>query len=976
MEACHGELMRLYAETGQVSLALRQYRELEELLRQEVGSAPSGATQELIRAIQAQELTQQADRLAQPRQRLASVPAEGETARSEPDEPGVTIASDTVRAARSLPLTLTRFFGREDEIERLQVLLRIEERGVRIKDGLASASRLLTLTGTGGSGKTRLVTEAAQRWIELLHCLVWFVPLADLSDAALIPNAVADVLGLPRLPHVTPEEQVHEALNRQPALLILDNFEHLLNDDTGTQFVQRLIAGVPTLRCLVTSRHRLELDGEQEFPIAPLPTPETGFGSRVLGFGDNPLPTPQPTTPRSGSAAPANSQSPAPALLLTFPSVQLFVDRAQAARPDFQVTARNADDVAALCAGLEGLPLAIELAAARSQVLTPSQMLAQVSHRFDFLVSRHRDREVRHTTLRAVVDWSYRLLSPELQRFFRQLSVFRGGWTLDAASAVSGEALTLDWLSELRDGSLLGTEESGSGEMRYRMLETMREYAQEQMSVEEASALGRRHAEYYTALAEVGDAQLKGAEQKLWMERLEADHDNLRAAFDWSLSEKEEGERRKDESGYVPDSSFLLHPSSLALHLAGALARFWFYGHLVEGRERLATALARSDPSERTAERAKALLGAGMLDYYLGDYVQARALCTESLEISRELGDRAGMAIACIFLGNAEAYRQHGAGRPYYEQSLALFRELGDAWGIAYALNNLGQVAYAVLNDRARARALYEESLGLRRALGDSMGIAMSLNNLGLLARNEENYAEARALFEESLSLVRELGNRHSVASVLFHLSDSVLYQGDYAAALYHVEESVALFREMADRAFLEMAQYQLSRIHRKRGDLTRAQAALEERLTLAKALKSPHRLLSALACLGEVLIERGDYPSARAYLRQSMHTALEDEADARRYELPELLRIVVALATAQGQPELAVRLLGAASAHQEILGPLPSHAEADFQARVDAPRQALGEAAFATVWEAGRALDSEQALALLAETVRAPHSP
>jgi predicted ATPase len=476
---------------------------LEGILREEVGSAPSNATRELIRTIQAQELTQQADRLAQTRQRTASDLAEGETARSEPDEPGVTATPDTARAASSLPLTLTRFFGREDEIERLQVLLRIEERGVRAKDGLAFGCRLVTLTGPGGSGKTRLVTEAARRWIELLHSLVWFVPLADLSDAALIPNAVADVLGLARQPHVTPEEQVIEALNRQPALLILDNFEHLLDGDAGTQFVQRLLARVPMLTLLVTSRHRLELDGEQELPIAALPTPDMGDEGRGLGDTERVVPNPQ---------------IPTPALLLTFPSVQLFVDRAQAARPDFQVTARNADDVAALCARLEGLPLAIELAAARSQVLTPSQMLSQVNHRFDFLVSRHRHKEARHTTLRAVVDWSYRLLSPELQRFFRQLSVFRGGWTLSAASAVSGEALTLDWLEELRDGSLVVTEETGRGEMRYRMLETMREYASEQTSGEEAGVLGRRHAEYYTSLAEEAEPHLKGAEQKLWME--------------------------------------------------------------------------------------------------------------------------------------------------------------------------------------------------------------------------------------------------------------------------------------------------------------------------------------------------------------------------------------------------------------------------------------------------------------------------
>jgi tetratricopeptide (TPR) repeat protein len=277
------------------------------------------------------------------------------------------------------------------------------------------------------------------------------------------------------------------------------------------------------------------------------------------------------------------------------------------------------------------------------------------------------------------------------------------------------------------------------------------------------------------------------------------------------------------------------------------------------------------------------------------------------------------------------------------------------------------------MNDRTQARALYEESLSLRRALGDSMGISMSLNNLGHLMREEENYAEARVLFEEALSLVRELGNRHSIASVLLSLSEILLYQCDYAAALQHVEECIALFREMADRVFLEKALHLLSRIHRKLGDLARAQTELEERLTLAKELKDQHRLVQSLTCLGEILIERGDYPSAQANLRQGIQAVQEGTEDVDWNTLMILIEGVAAFATAQGQPERAARLLGAAAALSDLMGiQRQSRDEAELQARVTYLREVLGEAAFTSAWEAGRALDWKQALALLAETVRA----
>jgi predicted ATPase len=322
--------------------------------------------------------------------------------------------------AGQLPPQFTRFFGRAEEIARLEGLLLDEQ------------ARLVTLTGPGGSGKTRLALEVARQVLEPFRGAVWFVPLADLADSRLIVDAVGEALSIQQVPGVERLEQVVEVLSRQPTLLVLDNFEHLLREEEGergeredgrgrkrteenttspphhlttspTALVRTLLSRVPTLACLVTSRQRLELAGEREYRVRPLPTPE---GVTTL------------------------------AEVVRCESVRLLVDRAQAARPDFQVTARNVSAVAALCDGLEGIPLALELAAARAQVLTPAQMVAQLEQRFDFLVSRRRDVAARHRTLRAAMEWSYQLLPLELQRFFARLSVFRGGWTLEAAAAV------------------------------------------------------------------------------------------------------------------------------------------------------------------------------------------------------------------------------------------------------------------------------------------------------------------------------------------------------------------------------------------------------------------------------------------------------------------------------------------------------------------------------------------------------------
>ncbi len=389
-EESHQTLMRLYADTGQPAAAMEHYSELQRLLKEQLNAAPSAATRALARNI-SEQLSVTSDQKVRKGKEGERRGKKGIVKEVSSPSPSF---SPSPAPAGSLPLQFTRFFGREKEIARLRGML------------LSEQTRLVTLTGAGGTGKSRLAIEVGARLRDEFTGGVWFVPLADLSDPRLIAGAVRDALRLLRSPGIEPMEQVVNALSRQPALLVLDNFEQLAS--SGALVVLTLLKRVPSLTCLVTSRRRLNVAGEREFPVLLLPLPE-------------------------------HSDTRTPEHLMSFPSVQLFVDRAQAARPDFQVTKRNASTVAELCRRLEGIPLAIELAAARAQVLTVAQMLDRISKRFDLLSKRRADTTLRHRSLWAAMEWSYQLLSPELQRFFASLSVFRGGWSVEAAERVCFE---------------------------------------------------------------------------------------------------------------------------------------------------------------------------------------------------------------------------------------------------------------------------------------------------------------------------------------------------------------------------------------------------------------------------------------------------------------------------------------------------------------------------------------------------------
>jgi predicted ATPase/class 3 adenylate cyclase len=639
----------------------------------------------------------------------------------------------------NLPQQATSFVGRKKELAELKRLL--------------VGTRLLTLTGSGGCGKTRLSLQVAAEALERFPDGAWLVELAPLADPGLVPQTAATVLGLKEEPGKPIVQTLTTHLKNKRLLLLLDNCEHLL--DGCAQLADTLVRQCPEVTILGSSREALGTGGEQAYRVPSLSLPDP-------------------------------KQVHTPASVAPFEAVQLFTDRALRARSDFQVSEQNASTLASICHRLDGIPLAIELAAARVRSLSVEEINNKLDHRFRLLTGGSRTALPRQQTLCSLIDWSYDLLREAEKLFLQRLSVFAGGWTLAAAEAVcAGEGIekrdVLDLLTSLADKSLVVPEQEDA-QTRSRLLETVRQYARDRLEdTGRSTAVQVRHRDYYLALAEEAAPKLRGAEQLMWLRSLEEEHENLRAGLAWSLAEAETGG---------------------GLRLCGALQRFWgIRGHLSEGRQWCTRVLCKAGAEERTRERAYALNAAGALSYYQGDHPAARALYEQSLAIRRELGDRFGIAASLNNLGIVVCKQgDYPAARALYEESLAINRELGYPFGIASSLVALGDVTIDQ-GDYPAAKPLLEESLAIRRELGDRLDIASSLGSLGNVALNQDDYPAARGLYEESLAIRRELGDRFGIAGSLNDLGNVVCKQGDYPAARALYEESLAINRELGDRS-------------------------------------------------------------------------------------------------------------------------------------------------------------------------------
>jgi predicted ATPase/DNA-binding SARP family transcriptional activator/DNA-binding CsgD family transcriptional regulator len=671
-EDAHVKLMEIYALTDQRRQALRQYRKLEVFLRRELDSDPDPATQSLQQEI------------------LASCAAAPTSIRRGPRAPS------TPRT--NLPHALTNFVGRERDVAEVTQLL--------------SKARLVTLTGAGGSGKTRLALESSRLLLAKYRDGVWMVRLAPLRDPTLVPAAIAQTLGLPEAGGKGLQGHLIAQLREAELLLVLDNCEQVL---AAAPVVADLLAACPKVTVLTTSRSRLRVSGEHEVVVQPLELPDAEQSDLVQ--------------------------------LTQNPAIALFIARAQAVKTGFALTPANAGAVVGICQRLDGLPLGIELAAAQMHLLTPCTMFERLALRLPLLTNGARDLPARHQMMRETIAWSYNLLTGDEQRIFRRLAIFTGGWTLDAAEAVAGEVGldVLERLSTLVEHSLVRQIAPSDAPARFKMLETIREYGLEQLAVSgEGQTMRQRHAAHFVALAAEAEPLLSRADHSGWLERLDAEQDNFRLTLEWAL----------------------MHDPELGLHLAGSLCRFWFVrGHWSEGRRWLEQVLAVG--TTNSSERAKALLGAGQFALCQGDFFSASAFLSDARASYNVLGDQHGVAAALTNLGYLAAFQlDHVQLATIQTELMALLPTLSDQRTIAFLLLFLGFVPVSRGEFRA-AFARHEESLEIFQELGDQQGIVRTQGSLGLIAIALGELDRARALLQKNLELSWQL---HDVMAIQYAL--------------------------------------------------------------------------------------------------------------------------------------------------------------------------------------------------------------
>ena len=670
---------------------------------------------------------------------------------------------------RSFGHNLTAFptplVGREQEIANVVRMLRRPD------------VRLLTLVGPPGVGKTRLGVEAAANLVndpssagsgQAFPDGVCLVPLAPIDEPDLVLPAITQALQLRGTADQSLLDALKSYLQDKQILLLLDNFEQVVA--AGSQLAD-LLARCPGVKALVTSRELLRIYGEHDYPVPPLSLPDL-------------------------------AKLPHLETLSEYEAVALFLQRAQAVSPGFRLTERNARTVAEICLRLDGLPLAIELAAARVLALPPEELLARLKNRLRLLTGGARNLPPRQQTLRATIDWSYNLLDPREQALFRRLGVFVGGCALQAIEQVCSIGLDLDSLdgvTSLLGKSLLQRQDGVSGEARFMMLETIREYARDKLEeAGELDSIGDRHCDFFLQFAENAEQQMLGNEQ-LWMRRLDAELNNLRTALEWSLSREGQAEN--------------------GIRLAGALSGYWDQrGYFSEGRQWYTRLLSKTEQAQPSVERARALRALARLSYQQGDFPEAREMYERSLEISRALGDDSGIAGAMLGLGNLAMWEgDYEFSRSCYEECLAIGRKLGDMLVIARALSMTGVILMRKGEYHA-AQSPLDEALAITRELGDRGGLALTLGMRGTVAFHLGEFEEAKALIEEGLRIARELDVGYAIAFCLARLGMIALRQGDPRQAEAALLEGLDRVRDSGIRRWSRWYLVGLAEVARLRG--------------------------------------------------------------------------------------------------------------------------------------------------------------
>jgi predicted ATPase/DNA-binding SARP family transcriptional activator/Tfp pilus assembly protein PilF len=915
---CGQQMLALY-RCGRQADALRVYRDLGARLADELGIDPNPRLHRLHEAI----LRQLPE--------LDWVPAEGAAARSVPapreeaqegghpaaghppaghpavGQPGQHPAGRSLAEPAAeprlaavpgpgLPAETTSFVGREAEL-------------ATIKD-LLGLSRLLTLTGPGGSGKTRLALRAGAQASSRHPGGVWLVELAQISRPELVVPATATAMSVREEPGRPLLDSIIAGLAGRDLLLIIDNCEHVV--DAVAELAAALLRGCPELRILATSQSRLGLAGEATWPVPPLV-----------------LPLPDERDPRVVAEA---------------ESVRLFCDRAALARPGFGLTAGNVGPVSEICRRLDGIPLALELAAARVNALSAGQLAARLDDRFRLLAGPGRRGLPRHRTLQAAIEWSHDLLSEAEQVCLRRLAIFAGGCTLEAAEAVCpgsplAPELVFQTVTSLVDRSLLTAEER-LGSMRYGMLESIHQFARQKLEeAGEGAELSGRLLGWLLEFA--AQADLDGPDQGAWLDLLDSELDNFRAGLEWSLAgpgsaadgpgpgpPADQAGPGQVEAGAAPEPVMGPAGPEAALALAGALAPFWMVrGHIGLGRRWLDAALAAAGPGADRQLRAIALDGAGQLAAVHGDFA-AQRVCQQ--------------------------------------ESLAIWRELGDDVRVASCLGDLGAAAH-ISGDYPAARVMYTEALDLASRAGEAQHMARSLSGLGRLALHAGDLAAATRYYTESMARFSEVGDLRRATLILGNLGVVALDQGDPVLAAARLEEHLGNARKLGDRKLIGGALTNLGMIAHNAGDLDRAARQHAEALDLAEQVGDRRLAAVALTNLGLTALARKDFDAARAFHRRSLELA---EAIGERRCVAESLEGIAEADTAEGNPERAAVLFGASRALRAAIGsPVPGQDLARLTASVAATESGLGHERFRAALAAGEAMSIERAVELARET-------